>query len=140
MRRLETSIGETAANMAREPPKPGSIEAILASKLAEPPAEKLDNSHYQPRTQSYYAFNDSAWQAAPAAHSAPSAATSTTGALTMRLITWNIDILSGGAKPRMAAALEHLESLVLNVPSPQPIVIFLQEMGQTDLAQIQAAE
>ena len=58
----------------------------------------------------------------------------------MRLITWNIDILSGGAKPRMAAALEHIESLVLNVPSPQPIVIFLQEMGQTDLARIRAAE
>lgn len=126
--------------MAREPPRPGSIEAILASKLAEPPAKKLDDSHYQPRTQSYYAFNGSAWQAAPAAHSATSAATSATGALTMRLITWNIDILSGGAKPRMAAALEHFESLVLNVPSPQPIVIFLQEMGQTDLAQIQAAE
>ena len=39
----------------------------------------------------------------------------------------------------MAAALQHLSTIVTSVPAAQPIVIFLQEMGESDLAQIQAA-
>lgn len=39
----------------------------------------------------------------------------------------------------MSAALIHLSSLVSSVPAEQPVVIFLQEMGLSDLAQIQAA-
>jgi len=43
------------------------------------------------------------------------------------------------AEPRMAAALQHLSTLVSRTPANQAIVIFLQEMGPSDLAQIQAA-
>jgi len=43
------------------------------------------------------------------------------------------------AEPRMAAALQHLSTLVSSAPPNQAIVIFLQEMGPSDLAQIQAA-
>ncbi|OCL03527.1 hypothetical protein AOQ84DRAFT_347588 [Glonium stellatum] len=126
--------------MASELPKPGSFQAILAAKLAGPPAQKLDDSRYQPKAQLYYLFDGSTWETAPAAYSTTSAPTATTGSSTIRLITWNIDILADGAEPRMAAALEHLENLASSVPSPQLVVIFLQEMGQSDLVQIQAAE
>lgn len=39
----------------------------------------------------------------------------------------------------MSAALKYLATLVSTGPSDQPIVIFLQEIGVSDLAQIQAA-
>lgn len=40
----------------------------------------------------------------------------------------------------MAAALSHLEDLISKIPPSQPVIIFLQEMGPSDMAQIRAAE
>ncbi|KAF2805200.1 uncharacterized protein BDZ99DRAFT_115213 [Mytilinidion resinicola] len=114
--------------------KAGSIEATLAAKLAEPPAQVLDDSHYQPKAQSYWGYEGASWQEHP-----PTIASGSAKASSICLITWNIDILTGGAEARMAAALEHLESLVSSVPASHPIVIFLQEMGQSDMAQIRAS-
>ncbi|KAF2503389.1 hypothetical protein BU16DRAFT_39151 [Lophium mytilinum] len=116
------------------PPKPASIEATLAAKLAEPPAQVLEESHYQPKAQSYWAYDGASWQ-----ENTSTIAIGSTKVSSICLITWNIDVLTGGAEARMAAALEHLESLISSVPASQPIVVFLQEMGQSDMAQIRAS-
>lgn len=55
-----------------------------------------------------------------------------------RLITWNIDVLSPGGEPRMGAALDHVEELVEK--SSEPVVIFFQEMSESDLKQISDAQ
>jgi tyrosyl-DNA phosphodiesterase 2 len=113
-------------------PEVESIESTLAAKLTEPPAQILDASHYEPKSQSYWSYTRGPdWQEHTPIAGSSSAATSA-----ICLITWNIDILTGGAEPRMAAALEHLRSLVLGIPASQAVVIFLQEMGQSDMAQI----
>jgi tyrosyl-DNA phosphodiesterase 2 len=55
-------------------------------------------------------------------------------------MSWNIDILVGCAEERMRAALQHLDGLVASTPSETPVVVFLQEMGQSDLEQIRNAD
>jgi tyrosyl-DNA phosphodiesterase 2 len=59
------------------------------------------------------------------------------------LITWNIDALVPHAEARMAGALEYLESLCKQQQTSSetpPLVILLQEMLESDLAQIQQAD
>jgi len=97
-----------------------------------------------PKPQPYYSFDSGSWTAVQ-----PSSASQTTPESSqtskephlssLRLLSWNIDILIPFAEPRMFAALNYLSTLVSSVPVSQPIVIFLQEMGVSDLAQIQAA-
>jgi tyrosyl-DNA phosphodiesterase 2 len=54
----------------------------------------------------------------------------------IRLISWNIDILVEFAEERMRAALEYLDILTSSTPVDIPVIVFLQEMGQSDLEQI----
>jgi tyrosyl-DNA phosphodiesterase 2 len=95
---------------------------------------------HQPERQPYYSFDSGSWTAVQ-----PSSASQTTQISkklhlsSLRLFSWNIDILIPFTEPRMFAALNYLSTLVSTVPVSQPIVIFLQEMGISDLTQIQAA-
>src|SRR5215469_11963793 len=98
----------------------------------------------EPKPQPYYSFDLGSWtavQPSSASQTTPeSSQTSKAPHLSsLRLLSWNIDILIPFAEPRMFAALNYLSTLVSSVPISQPIVIFLQEMGVSDLAQIQAA-
>ncbi|KAF2109394.1 Endonuclease/exonuclease/phosphatase [Lophiotrema nucula] len=56
----------------------------------------------------------------------------------LRLITWNIDFMTPYPQQRMAAALDHLESVVSRIPASTAVCIFLQEMCErdSDLTQI----
>lgn len=92
----------------------------------------------QPRTQDYwYSVNDGAWQSRPFTQTPISVNTDAPiNTKTIRLISWNIDVLIGYAEERMHAALRYLNELVTSTPPAVPIVVFLQEMGQSDLKQI----
>lgn len=92
---------------------------------------------YKQNVQPYYSYNCGAWREVindPAAKMAPKAPSE------MRLLTWNIDFLSGGGDIRMHAALNLLEQEIDNSSTGGPIVIMLQEMDLSDLQQIQASK
>ncbi|KAF2737411.1 hypothetical protein EJ04DRAFT_117756 [Polyplosphaeria fusca] len=116
------------------------ILKALTEALKSGPASEREPEFYKPRSQSYWYNDGAAWvEASPP--SIPPAGTETRpmNATNIRLFSWNIDILVGFAEERMEAALEYLCELVKSTPSDIPIVIFLQEMGQSDLQQIRAA-
>ena len=118
--------------------KPLAILTALGKKLPERVAHRLEAEHYRSRRQSPYSYNGTSWvEINTAQASAPSMKLNTS---TIRLISWNIDILTAGAEIRMEAALSYLETLVLHSPPSTPIIIFLQEMGRSDLQQIRRAK
>jgi tyrosyl-DNA phosphodiesterase 2 len=117
---------------------PGSIESILAAKLAEPPAQRLPDEHYLPIEQSHYAFDEDSWHAA--ALDRPDLNASDFPWKSFQLLSWNIDFLVPFTWARMAAALNHIEQVVSRIPSSRPVVIFWQEMCPSDLEQIKAAQ
>jgi len=99
----------------------------------------------EPTPQPYYSFDSGSWRAVQPSSSSQitseSSQTSNESHLSsIRLLSWNIDVLIPFAEPRMSAALNYLSSIVSSVAVSQPIIIFLQEMGVSDLAQIQAAQ
>ncbi|KAF2707849.1 hypothetical protein K504DRAFT_458334 [Pleomassaria siparia CBS 279.74] len=112
--------------------------AALTAAMSAGPAQKLDDKFYESRPQSYWTHDRTKWSEildAPASLPASSGAGSM-NASTIRLISWNIDILVPFVEERMSAALLHLKDIVTSTPSETPIVVFLQEMGQSDLQQI----
>lgn len=119
-----------------KPPNP--IFAALTKAMNSGPATKRDDdSFYAPRPQSYYFHNGTSWIEASAGSTPPSASSAaqiTPGSV--RLLSWNIDILVPFIEERMSAALEYLSIQVSSTPPATPVVIFLQEMGQSDLQQI----
>ena len=106
-----------------------------------PPAQHQGDAFYQPREQEYFfPTENGTWtsthtQSPAVTHSEPTA-----NPKAIRLISWNIDILVGFAEERMTAALEYLNGLVSSTPADIPVVVFLQEMGQSDLEQIRNAK
>lgn len=118
--------------------KSGPVFQALTAALNSGPAQYREDSFYRPRQQDYfYPTENGTW-------------TSTTPTLTpvvtyseppihpkaIRLISWNIDVLVPFAEERMSAALQYLEALVSSTPADVPVVVFLQEMGLSDLRQI----
>lgn len=115
---------------------PKAILEALKKALSSGPAQKLQDSFYNPRSQPFYHHNGSSWlpsQPKPPS-SIPSAKTQN-----LRLISWNIDMLIGFAEDRMSAALEHLSTLISSTDESVPVLIFLQEMSKSDMQQICAA-
>jgi tyrosyl-DNA phosphodiesterase 2 len=121
-----------------DPSKPSNpILEALTKAMQSGPAQRREEEFYAPRPQSYYFHNGTSWiETSPnaTAPSSTSATQITPGAI--RLLSWNIDILVPFAEERMSAALDYLSTLVSSTPSTTPLVIFLQEMGQSDLKQI----
>jgi len=137
-----------------------NIEAQLKAALSAPPPTRLSPSHYKPKPQPFYVYDDakSTWieeTASDAAASTTSGSPSTQGEPkgdSFRLLTWNIDCLIPFGEQRMAAALAYLETLIGKSTTTStttgsnsssndriPAVIFFQEMTPDDLALIQAA-
>ncbi|KIW04062.1 uncharacterized protein PV09_04880 [Verruconis gallopava] len=112
--------------------QPSDAQSLIAKILAAPVEEVSDREVHQ----YYYRFDEGQW----VKDFGKKTAESVLSVQRLRLITWNIDVLSPGGEPRMAAALAHLEELVSNKSrNCEPVVIFLQEMNESDLNQIQAA-
>ncbi|KAF2792684.1 hypothetical protein K505DRAFT_278444 [Melanomma pulvis-pyrius CBS 109.77] len=119
--------------------EPNPILAALTAALSSGPAQKLDDEVYKPRLQSYWRHNGSDWAEIVGRLSSEPAISVPISSEKLRLISWNIDILVPFAEERMRAALQYLEALVASTPASTPIVIFLQEMGISDLGQIRDA-
>ncbi|KAF9728887.1 hypothetical protein PMIN06_011155 [Paraphaeosphaeria minitans] len=112
-----------------------NLEA-LQKALTSGPAQKLDAGYYKPRAQPFHHFSGSTWVSS-SPHNYSNGAKLLTKVL--RIISWNIDMLIGFAEERMSAALEHLSTLVASTNKEVPVVIFLQEMSQSDMQQIRDA-
>jgi tyrosyl-DNA phosphodiesterase 2 len=112
----------------------------LTAALNSGPVQHLGNDHYKPRPQDYWSVNkDGTWQSASSSTPSRKAEAPVNPEL-IRLVSWNIDVLVGYAEERMRAALIYLEKVVTSIPPETPVVVFLQEMGQSDLEQIREAE
>lgn len=111
---------------------PKAILEALQKAFSSGPAQKLQDEFYKPRPQSPYYYNGSSWESSPKKPSSEGNAHTKS----LRLISWNIDMLIGFAEERMSAALNHLSELVGSTDSNVPIIIFLQEMSQSDMQQI----
>jgi tyrosyl-DNA phosphodiesterase 2 len=99
-------------------------KSMLASLLQKQLATKLLH-------QPYYTFSDGFW--APNISPTPAlAAFKGEGLKSFRVITWNIDFMTLEPRARMSSALEYLETLVDTVPKSSAIVIFLQEMTDSN--------
>ncbi|KAF2095475.1 hypothetical protein NA57DRAFT_59477 [Rhizodiscina lignyota] len=118
--------------MSSNDDNPFSQEAIQKILNAPPPQRSEEPGFYNPRYQDYYAFQDGEWK------KASTTAGTNSSSRTVRVLSWNIDMLIPYGIPRMAAALNYLDSLVSEAPT-QPTIILLQEMTKTDLTQIQEA-
>ncbi|KAL1956879.1 hypothetical protein VTO42DRAFT_6727 [Malbranchea cinnamomea] len=105
----------------------------------------LPPEYYQPRQQPWFQFDgDGHWQEAASESAAAedeSADWDSEPVQKVRVLTWNIDAMIPFDRPRMAAALKHLESMVSSPPAPftadTPAIILLQEMRESDLDMIQ---
>lgn len=100
------------------------------------PAQKRDDESYTPRQQGYFdCGRDRIWRPAVSAQTI-SSPRSDVNPRTIRLISWNIDMLVPFGKERMTAALCYLDSLVASTPLDIAVIIFLQEMTPSDLGLI----
>lgn len=115
---------------------PKAILEALKTALSSGPARTLEDAFYKPRPQSFYCYNGSSWESASLE---PPLKSRKVPAKQLCLMSWNIDMLIGFAEARMSAALDYLSTLVENVSAQVPIVVFLQEMSQSDMAQIRNA-
>lgn len=117
---------------------PKEILEALKAALAAGPAQKRGDAFYKPRPQPYWYHNGSSWTSSSTS-TAPVQSNPEINPQAIRLASWNIDMLIGFAEERMSAALEHLSSLAASTPASTPLIIFLQEMSQSDLRQIRDA-
>ncbi|KAJ9301965.1 hypothetical protein DTO271G3_831 [Paecilomyces variotii] len=101
--------------------------------------------YFNPSTQEWTASSStSELQASPHTHNADTH-NETTSPSQIYLLTWNIDALVPYAKERMASALEYLSKLYHEIQqkpssSSSPVIIFFQEMLDSDLQQIQETD
>jgi tyrosyl-DNA phosphodiesterase 2 len=111
----------------------------LTAALNSGSAQHLGDDYYRPKPQNYWSLNkDGAWQSTPFTSSS-SKVDSHINPEVIRLISWNIDVLVDHAEERMRAALVYLEEVVMSIPPETPVVVLMQEMGQSDLRQIREA-
>jgi tyrosyl-DNA phosphodiesterase 2 len=124
------------------PSKPIDVMQALTAAMNSGPAQRLGDAHYKPRTQGYWsATKNGTWQPVSSTQKTPSSRLGfSSGCKAIRLMSWNIDILVGCAEERMRAALQYLNGLVASTTPETPVVVFLQEMGQSDLQQIRDAD
>ena len=130
-------LARTHSSSIMSTPKQPSIMEMLAAAMKSGPAQKRDDEFYKPRPQEYFVSNkDAAWEAASTVELPRSNSSKAIDPQTVRLISWNIDMLVPFGDERMTAALTYLQTLVSSTPAETPIVIFLQEMTPSDLALI----
>ncbi|EAT86721.1 hypothetical protein HBI56_130500 [Parastagonospora nodorum] len=138
---FRVSYQTSSASNARMTSKPSAIMQALQTTLNSGPAKQLDDASYQPRYQDYwYVDTDEEWQPSSAQPSSIAKKGHPIDPKAIRLISWNIDVLIGFAEQRMRAALRYMHEVVTSTPAETAAVVFLQEMGQSDLRQIREAE
>ncbi|EOA88004.1 hypothetical protein ACJQWK_08494 [Exserohilum turcicum] len=117
--------------------KPAPVLEALTSAL-NVPIQKREDSFYEPRQQGYYSPSpEGTWQLAQTNQThAPNHSLPALNRRNIRLISWNIDVLTPFHEERMSAALTYLDELVFSTPPDVAIVVFLQEMGTSDMQQI----
>lgn len=113
---------------------PYSKEAMQKVLNAPAARRRSEAGFYDPRPQDCHVFQGGRWSTL----SLDGRSNNGDVFSSLRLITWNVDFLIPYAKPRMAAALNYLADLVKD--TPQPVVLFLQEMVPSDLEQITGAQ
>lgn len=116
--------------------KPNPILAALTASLNAGPAQHRGDDFHSPRMQDYYSSRNGTWQSVFATENRVTTSGTPINDKLIRLISWNIDVLVGFAEERMKAALQYLEKLVSSAPADVPVVVHLQEMGQSDLTHI----
>ncbi|KAF2846182.1 hypothetical protein T440DRAFT_246532 [Plenodomus tracheiphilus IPT5] len=117
-----------------------SIMEALTASIQSGPARLQQDALYQPKHQTSYFFQQNNWQPVAINHRVVSdGIEASEEPNSIRLISWNIDVLVPWAEERMAAALDHLDELVSSTPTKVPVVVFLQEMGVSDITQIKAS-
>jgi tyrosyl-DNA phosphodiesterase 2 len=123
-------------------PPPSAVMQALTAAMSSGPAEQLDDDNYNPKLQDFWqATEHGTWQSTSPSQSPSSAVPEPPiDTKAIRLISWNIDVLIGYAEERMRAALRYLDRVTASTPDEVPIVVFLQEMGQSDLEQIRDAD
>ncbi|KAF3038575.1 hypothetical protein E8E11_007182 [Didymella keratinophila] len=115
------------------------IMETLTASLQSVPAQKRDNEFYRPRQQGYFdCGHDRIWRPAPSAQDIIPPR-SVVNPKMIRLVSWNIDMLIPFGDERMAAALQHLDTIVASTPPDIAIVIFLQEMTPSDLGLVKSS-
>jgi tyrosyl-DNA phosphodiesterase 2 len=115
-----------------------TMEALTAT-LNSGPAQKRDDEFFRPRQQAYfYCGHDCIWRPAPSAQTI-SPPRALVNPKVIHLISWNIDMLVPFGNERMAAALQHLNTLIASTPPDIATIIFLQEMTQSDLGLIKSS-
>ncbi|CAJ2503626.1 Uu.00g110200.m01.CDS01 [Anthostomella pinea] len=89
----------------------------------------------EPHPQPHYSFDKTTqtWAVPKAGSPHPNDGVDIT---LLALYSWNIDFMLPNAKPRMEAALAHLESMISKVSPSTAVVIFLQECIAEDLVTI----
>ncbi|KAJ9625869.1 hypothetical protein H2203_004633 [Taxawa tesnikishii (nom. ined.)] len=102
-------------------PALANLAAILDAPPKTPP--------FSPKPQHWYAFSSGSWQPVPPSE-APYQQESSSGSLSLRLLTWNIDMLIPFGRPRMQRALEYLSELVATDPNNH----FASESGEVSTA------
>ncbi|KAF2030267.1 hypothetical protein EK21DRAFT_66025 [Setomelanomma holmii] len=124
--------------MAAPKPKLTPIQEVLTAALNSPPAQRREDAFYEPKPQNFWSSDGRRWlQTEPTTHPVAIDRDSAFNPKVIRLVSWNIDVLAGFAEERMRAALQYLEQLISSTPNDIAVVVFLQEMGQSDLKQIQ---
>lgn len=109
------------------------ITEVLAAALKSGAAQRREDEFYFPRPQKYFLCGSGGdWMPASSKRTV-SASTHRTDLKTIRLMSWNIDMLVPFGHERMTAALQYLETLVASTSPDTAIVIFLQEMTASDL-------
>ncbi|KAJ4288065.1 hypothetical protein N0V90_012082 [Kalmusia sp. IMI 367209] len=95
------------------------------------PALLKNQLSFVPLPQPFYTFHNKTWTSSTQHTITPDPSPTTLSSLA--LITWNIDFMAPEPQARMASALNHLERLISAIPSSSAVVIFLQEMMETQL-------
>ncbi|KAL7626892.1 hypothetical protein AAE478_003666 [Parahypoxylon ruwenzoriense] len=104
-------------------------------------AERVSSARWkpdEPHPQLYYTYdnNKQAWEPAEDAPLPQGLASGRLGITRLALYSWNVDFMLPFPKPRMDAALDHLESLTSKLPPTTAAVVFLQECLEEDLATV----
>ncbi|KAF1848861.1 uncharacterized protein K460DRAFT_353794 [Cucurbitaria berberidis CBS 394.84] len=117
--------------------KPGPVYQAPVAAMNSGAAQRQQGAFYKPRQQNYFSptqngtWTSTTTQSPKVTYTGPAS-----NPKVVRLISWNIDVLVPFAEERMTAALQYLDSLVSSTPVDVPVVLFLQEMGLSDLEQI----
>lgn len=115
-------------------PDPAILAALTKALRSDLP--KHEESFYRSRPQTYYYHNGAAWVEGPAPSNTQPSLSSPNE---IRIISWNIDILTPFGPQRMSAALNYLSDLLITLAPQIPACIFLQEMSSSDLHLIRQA-